>query len=350
MMKRLTYFLSAVLVAAMFAATACGGGDDDSAAGDVATPQATQAATATTAPTAAAAATTAPTQAAQRRTFTDATGKPFDIPTAPKRVVALSPSVVDVMYAVGAPPVARPSSANYPEQAKSLPEIGTSYQPNLELIAAQNPDFIIADAQIQNAQTIANLAKLAPVFAIRVQSLADVSSSLRLVGGVMGKAEEGEKAAKQLETQLQTLQSKLPPESERPKVFVMVGTADAFWGAKPDSFAGDVVAKLGAKNLVQSGPDTAPFPGFVTYSLEQIAALDPDAIFVISPAPNAPPTSRLLAGNPAWSGWPARREEQPRPGTVDRGLPAGGGAAREPGDGQDLPLPLSRPLTCGRAE
>jgi iron complex transport system substrate-binding protein len=302
MMKRLTYLLGAVMVAIAVAATACGGGDDDSTAGDAATPQATQAAVASGTPAPGAAATTAPTQAAQSRTFTDATGKSFDIPTPPRRVVALSPTVVDVMYTIGAPPIARPSSANYPEQAKSLPAIGTSYQPNLEQIAAQNPDFMIADAQLQDQQTIANLAKLAPVFVIRVQSLADVSSTLRLVGGVMGKSEEGERAAKELETKLQTLQARLPPESERPKVLVMVGTPDTFWGAKPDSFAGDVVGKLGAKNLVQSGPDTAPFPGFVTYSLEQIAVLDPDAIFVISPDPRAPPASRLLAGNPAWSG------------------------------------------------
>jgi iron complex transport system substrate-binding protein len=69
-----------------------------------------------------------------------------------------------------------------------------------------------------------------------------------------------------------------------------------------------VVARLGAKNLVTEGPDTAQFPGFTSYSLERLAALDPDVILVISVAgPNAPPTSRQLAGNPAWSGLRAVR-------------------------------------------
>lgn len=309
-MRRNALVRGVLLAVVALSVSACGGGDGEQDARSVTTPQATQAVLPATTATAAAAPTGAPAQAGQGRTFVDATGKSFTVPAPPKRVVALSPSVVDVMYAVGAPPIARPSSATYPEQAKSLPSIGTSYQPNLEQIAAQNPDFIIADAQIQDAQTIANLTKFAPVFAIRVQSLADVSSSVRLVGGVMGKAEEGEKVAKDLETKLQSLQGKLPPESERPKVLVMVGTTEAFWGAKPDSFAGDVIAKLGARNLVQAGPDTAPFPGFVSYSLEQIAVLDPDAILVISPAPNAPPTSRLLAGNPAWSGLRAVRNNR----------------------------------------
>ncbi|MGD9895431.1 MAG: ABC transporter substrate-binding protein [Dehalococcoidia bacterium] len=284
-------------------AAACGGSDNDSTA-EVATPAST--------PPAAAASTASPTAAptsAQSRTFVDATGKSFTIETPPKRVVALSPSAVELMFAVGATPIARPSSANYPEQAQSVTAVGSSYQPNFEQIAAQNPDFIIADAQIHSPQVIAELEKIgAPVFSIRVQQVADVMASLRLVGNIMGMGENGEKAAKALETKLQDVQTKLPPADQRPTVFLMIGTADAFWGAKPDAFAGDVIAKLGAKNLVESGPDTTQFPGFTSYSMEQLIALDPDVILVMSVSPNAPPTTRQLAGNPAWNGLRAVKE------------------------------------------
>jgi iron complex transport system substrate-binding protein len=283
-------------------AAACGGGDDNETA-DVSTPAVTQqASVASSAPAATA-------TAAQSRTFVDATGKSFTIETPPKRVAALSPSAVELMYAVGATPIARPSSANYPEQAKSVTAVGTSYQPNLEQIAAQNPDFIVADAQIHSPQIVSELSKLGvPVFNIRVQNVADVSASLRLLGNIMGMSENGEKAAKDLETKLQGVQAKLPPADQRPKVFLMIGTADAFWGAKPDAFAGDVIARLGAKNLVESGPDTTQFPGFTSYSMEQLVALDPDVILVMSVSPNAPPTTRQLSGNPAWNGLRAVRE------------------------------------------
>lgn len=291
-------------VVALLVAAACGGSDDDTSK-DQSTPAAPQAvATPGSAATQAAASTPAATTAAQSRRFTDDTGKSFTVEQPPKRVVALSPSVVEVMYAVNAPPVARVSSANFPEAARGLPAVGTSYQPNFEQIAAQNPDFIIADTQIQSPQTLAELAKLgAPVFAIRVQSVDDITKSLRTVGSLMGKTEDGEKAAKELEGKLQAAQAKLPPESERPAVFILVGTPDAFFAAKPDSFAGDVVKRLGAKNVVTEGSDTAQFPGFTSYSLERLVALDPDVILVISVGgPNTPQTSRLFASNPAWSG------------------------------------------------
>ena len=281
-------------------AAACGRGDSNTST-DVTTPQATAASGSVgSTPAAAPAAGTA----GQNRTFVDATGKSFTVEKPPRRVVALSPSVVELMYAVGAPPVARPSSANFPEQARSVPAIGTSYQPNLEQIVAQTPDFIIADAQLQGPQTVAELAKLAPVFSVRVQSFADVTGSLRTLGTLLGRPEDGEKAARELEAKLQAVQAKLPPESERPKVFIMVGDPNAFFAAKPSSFAGDVLAQLGAKNLVQGGPDPAGAPpGFTNYSLEQLVALDPDVILVASIGrPGAPPTSQQLASNPAWSG------------------------------------------------
>lgn len=290
---------AAIAVAALSLLTgACGSSSDSKSAKDQPAPAASPAASAQS--TAAASA----TATARSRSFTDDAGKTLTIATPPKRVVALSPSAVEFLYAVGAPPVARPSSATYPEAAKSLPAIGSSYQPNFEQIAAQTPDLILADAQIQTPQTQAELAKLgAPVFSLRVQTVADVIKGLRTIGNITAKYDEGEKAAKELETKLQGVQSKLPAEPERPKVFIMVGTPDAFFAAKPDSFAGDVVQRLGAKNLVTEGPDTVQFPGFTTYSLERLVALDPDEILVITVGgPNTPPTSKQLAGNPAWSG------------------------------------------------
>src|SRR4051812_19025496 len=62
----------------------------------------------------------------------DDLGRSVTPPAKATRVVAMSPSIVELMYAVGAVPVGRPSSADYPPEAKSVPGFGTSYQPNYE--------------------------------------------------------------------------------------------------------------------------------------------------------------------------------------------------------------------------
>ena len=283
-----------VVVAVALAACGSGKGEQTSA---VATPANTQPAAAVTA--AAASATAAATQAS--RVFTDDTGKALTIAQIPKRVVALSPSTVEMLYAVDAPPVARPSSATFPDAARSLPAIGSSYQVSIEQVAAQTPDLILADQQIQSPQVIAELQKIAPVYAMRVLSFDDVPRNLRITGAIMGKSAQGEQAAKVIEEKVAALKAKLP--AQRPTAFIMIGDANAFFAAKPSSFVGSVVATLGANNLVPDGPDTSPFPGFTSYSLEQLAQKEPDVILVLTAGPpNAPKLSQALAGNPAWAG------------------------------------------------
>ena len=301
-LRRRSRLLTGTLAAVALLA-ACGGSDSNNTTktGPTASPQA--AATTAGGPSgtqAAQATTTAAAAQTASREFTDDNGKKLTIKDPPKRVVALSPSMVELMYAVDAPPAARVSSANFPEAARQLPAVGTSYQPSLEQIAALSPDLILADKQIQPPDLVAQLEKIAPVFSLRVLTVDDVSRNLRLTGRIMGKTEQGEKAAKDIEEKIAAVVAKAP--AQRPKTFIMIGTADAFFAAKPDSFVGDVVKRLGATNLVSDGPTDAGFAGFTTYNLEKLAQLDPDVILVLTAGPpNAPRTSQVLANNPAWS-------------------------------------------------
>ncbi len=294
-------WLAAALAVAVVS-TACGS-DSDSSSTSKTTPAAqpsAQAAVPTAAATSAAgAAATAASQAPAVRAWTDDTGKSVAIAQVPKKVVALSPSVVETLYAVDAPPAARVSSATVPDAARSLPAVGSSYQVNLEQVAAQAPDLILADQQIQAPTLLAELGKIAPVFAMRFLTVDDVTKQLRVAGQIMGKAENGEKAAKRIEDKFAGINAKLP--AQRPSTFIMIGDPNTFFAAKPNSFVGDVVKRLGGKNIVPDGPDTSPFPGFTSYSLEQLAATDPDVILVLSAGPpNAPKLSQGLASNPAW--------------------------------------------------
>ncbi len=240
----------------------------------------------------------------------DDLGRSVTVPANPKRVVAMSPSIVELMYAVGATPIGGPSSADFPEAAKSLPNFGTSYTPNLELIVAMKPDLIIADGII-HAGTINDLAKLgAPVFALRVNSFADVVSGLRKVGALTGNAKVGNDEAKKLEDKLAAILAKKPALS--PSVLVVVGAgANQVYAARGDSYVGDILQRLGAKNIISNEPDTFRLPGFTDYSLERIVEKDPDVIIAISPGPpNAPKTSDGLSKSPVWSGLKAVKNKR----------------------------------------
>jgi len=281
-MKRLLVMTSGLVLAA-FVAAGCGSGGDDQEASRPTTPPAT------------------PTTAAVDVTKDDL-GRQVTVPANASRVVAMSPSIVELMYAVGSTPVGRPSSASFPEAAKSLPAFGTSYQPNFEEVVKMKPDLIIADAIIQ-AGLINDLAKLgAPVFAVKVSSFDEVTHGLRVVGALTGKTEAGETKAKELEAKLAGVKAKLPASG--PSVLIVVAAGPGqFIAAKDSSYLGSLVKTLGGRNIVTSEPENFRFPGFADYSLERIVQADPDVIIGISVGgpPGTPKTTELLGQTPGWS-------------------------------------------------
>jgi iron complex transport system substrate-binding protein len=212
----------------------------------------------------------------------------------------MSPSVVELMFAVGATPIGRPSSANYPDAANAIADFGTSYQPNFELIAAMRPDLIIADAIIHKP-IVDDLAKLgAPVFAVRVGSFDDVVKGLRVVGALTGNAEAGNREAKGLEDKLAQIKAKQPARG--PSVLVVIiSPPDQVFAARPESYIGDMITRLGGRNVITTEPENFRLPGFTEYSLERIVEREPDVILAISPAPRGPRTSEILGRSPVWS-------------------------------------------------
>ena len=194
-MKRIRLLVAGVLMLSLLAA-ACGGKSTD---------REKPAAAPTTAP------------AATIDLSKDDLGRSVTVPASAKRIVAMSPSVVELMYAVGSAPVGRPSSANYPDAAKALPAFGTSYQPNFEEIVNMKPDLIIADAIIDAGPTMDSLSKLnIPVFAIRVASFDDITHSLRVVGALSGNKDAGDAAAKKLQDKMNGVLAKIPRPATRP--------------------------------------------------------------------------------------------------------------------------------------
>lgn len=237
----------------------------------------------------------------------DDLGRSVSVQTPAQRVVAMSPSMVELLFAVGVTPIGRPSSADYPPQAASVPTFGSSYDFSDEVIANMRPDLVLADA-ILDAGSIDRLARLgAPVFAVRVASYEDVLRALRVVGALTGNLERGEREAKAIEEKMEAVKARLP--ATRPSVAIIIGGRGPIYVAKNDAWAGNLVTHLGGRNILPTGPDTFELPGFTEYSLERLAEQNPDVILVISPQPlPAPRTSQLLAASPVWNSLKAVRE------------------------------------------
>ena len=243
-------------------------------------------------------------------TVTDMLGREVVIPNIPERIVSISPTATETLYAAGGVAVARDRSSIYPDSVNSLPEIGGAYNPSFEAIAAQRPDLILIEAlsQMQWVEALEELG--APVVAVRAASLDDVHASLKLVGSIIDTVKVADESASTISADIEAARAGI--EGDLPAVLIIIGDAQRnLYVAEATSYPGAVLSELGLENLGGHLNRRGPFPGFSLVTPEQILEMDPDVIFTISPAPPpAPKMSTALGWFPALRSLRAIQEKQ----------------------------------------
>ena len=238
----------------------------------------------------------------------DLLGREIVIESEPQSVVALSPTALEYIYAIGGEAAGRPSTARHPASAMSVAEVGTSYSPNFEAVLALNPDLIIADSVIHAQPRFLEMFEgmPAPVMMAGAASYDDVLLALELVGTALNREDDAQAEIARIESAFESAKSNLPGGLT---VVVLIADRDnTLYAAKNTAFVGNIIGELGLVNPASDLPDAGPFPGFSTASIESMLMWNPDFIFTITPAPEpAPRLSALLTRIPPLQGLGAVR-------------------------------------------
>lgn len=302
MRTRLRFFLPFLLLGSLaLVVAACGDDDDDGAdPTTAATATAESSGTPVNGETPAAPETAEPTGEFPV-TVTDLLGREVEITEAPQRIVGLSPTAVEHVYAVGGTVVGRVASASYPPEVESADEVGDAYQPNLESILALEPDLVVADSIIQaNPQLRTAVEGLGvPVIFAGANSYQDVIDGLTVVGEALGRQDAAAARIAEIEASLADAQQMIGDREV--SALVVIGDRDrVIYAANDNSYPGDLMSLLGITNPLGGESDSGPFPGYTTAAPDLLLQSDPDYLFTLSPAPPpAPPLSqaiRLLPG------------------------------------------------------
>jgi iron complex transport system substrate-binding protein len=282
-------------VAVIATAAACGGDDD-------ATPTTAPAGGATTAssPVASTVASAYPVK------VTDMAKKSVEIKAKPTKIVGVSPTAVEVVYAAGGTVVGRSSSVKFPAAAQQAADIGSAYAPSAEKILALKPDLVVGDAAIIKGQP--DIAKAldglgVPVLYVGAESYADVLAGLDLMGKVLDSTKTTDQVKAQIEKSKEDAKAALAGAGAN--ITVMALTADEksqLYAAKDNSYVGDILKQLGIKNPGSTLPDTPPLPGYSLVAPEKMLELNPDYIIAITPDPRAPQLSGILKQIPPFRG------------------------------------------------
>ncbi len=96
------------------------------------------------------------------RTLKDELRRAVQVPDHPHRVICLIPSVVDIVYSLGAgADVAAISDfTKYPKEALQKPSIGLPLSPSMEAIVAQHPDLVLGSGDLNVLESAGSLQRL----------------------------------------------------------------------------------------------------------------------------------------------------------------------------------------------
>ena len=214
-----------------------------------------------------------PLHAAQ--TVVDDLGRRMVLPHGVQRIVALDPSVVEILFAVGAGGkiVGTTSYANYPPAVSSIPKFN-ALEPSRELLISLRPDLIVLSDQTMTVQKADARARLYgfPVFVTNANSYAGVERDIALLGGYFGDPKLARKVNADMENALADVRKRV---AHHPKVTVF----DVVWcrplmTAGKDSFVSNLVALAGGVDIA------ADAPKYSEYSTEKLVALNPTFILV----------------------------------------------------------------------
>lgn len=198
----------------------------------------------------------------------------FSLSAYPKRIVSLSPSNTEILFAVGAGKqvAACTDLCDYPLEVKKLPKVGgfDGKTLSLERILSFRPDFVFINETMHD-HLIPQFEKYRIKYYVsKATSINEVKKEILDIALITGHEENGKKVVKEMEKRL----SKVKKSSKTLKVYREVWSSP-FMTAGNKSFVNDLISYTGNVNVFSDINQSYP-----SVSEESIIARNPDVILI----------------------------------------------------------------------
>ncbi len=228
-------------------------------------------------------------------TVTDMRGRQVRLERVPQRIVSLLPSLTESLCALDACEriVGVDEFSNHPARVAALPKLGHTFAPLVEATVRLRPDVVL---MAYSAPVIAQLERFGiPVLALDANDMAQLEQVLHKLDQLLQVQRANALLARmqaEVDQQAKALAA-LTPAGQ--KVYFEVDATP--YAAGPDSFIGQLLQRLGARNVLPQ--NLGPFPRITP---EYVLRQQPELIIHTPQTPSA-----SFATRPGWSRMPAVR-------------------------------------------
>ncbi|GGM74438.1 ABC transporter substrate-binding protein [Dactylosporangium sucinum] len=217
----------------------------------------------------------------------------------PAKIVSLSPSTTEMLFAIGAGAqvTAVDDNSDYPAEAPRSQLSG--FQPNAEAIAAKNPDLVVLTTDAN--KVVDQLAKFKiPVYlAPAAVTLDDTYRQIDELGRLTGHGAEATDLVGRMRHDVDKLIKDLPPRSSRPTYYYELDPT--LYTVTGTTFVGSLFTMAGLQNVADAADPGGAKGGYPQLSVEVLVQADPDLVF-LADTKCCKQSAETVAARPGWSG------------------------------------------------
>jgi iron complex transport system substrate-binding protein len=212
----------------------------------------------------------------------------------PTRIVSLSPTATEDLFAIGAgrQVVAVDNDSDYPKDAPHSALSG--FTPNVEAIAAYSPDLVVVS---NGGDFVSQLQKLGIQVALEpaADNLAEAYQEIRDLGSLTGHAAKAATVVRSMEVQLKKIIQGVPKSRRHLTVYHELD--QTYYSATSDTFIGRIYKLFGFRNIADGAAGAGT--GYPQLSAEYIVARNPQ-IVVLADSVCCGQSAKTVAARPGW--------------------------------------------------
>ena len=178
--------------------------------------------------------------------FTDQTGYTISLSHVPKRIVSIVPSQTELLYDLGLDErvVGITKFCVHPNTwFRSKQRVGGTKTVKLDLVAALQPDLILANKEENVQEQVEALRKIAPVWTSDISNLAETLDMIQAVGELNDTLAK----ATAIQEQIQTAFTALSGNTQHKAAYLI--WRDPYMTAGGDTFISDMLQYCGCTNV-----------------------------------------------------------------------------------------------------
>lgn len=203
------------------------------------------------------------------------TNGPVRIDEQPTRVVSLSPTATEDLFAVGAGEqvIAVDDQSNFPPEAPMTDLSG--FEPNVEAIAGYEPDLVVYATETGDLGSSLESLGITALQLDAAATLEDAYEQIEQLGLATGHMAEAEALVEEMRAEVDELVAGVEPAAELTFYYEL---DDTFYSVTSETFIGQLFELLGLENIADAAGKGSG--GYPQLSAEYIIESDPDLVFL----------------------------------------------------------------------